>query len=53
MKRKTKAERTPVQSETQRVKAWLRTLPMEQRQLVIDELVATTLRTLEVSNGTL
>lgn len=29
------------------LKHWLRTLPMEQRQMVIDELVATTLRTLE------
>lgn len=28
-------------------KTWLRTLPMEQRQLILDELVATTLRTLK------
>lgn len=30
-----------------KLKSWLRTLPMEQRQLIIDELVACTLRTLE------
>lgn len=30
-----------------KLKQWLRTMPMEQRQMTIDELVATTLRTLE------
>lgn len=30
-----------------RLKQWLRMMPAEQRQMVIDELVATTLRTLE------
>lgn len=32
---------------TSRLKQWLRTMPAEQRQMVIDELVACTLRTLE------
>lgn len=32
---------------TESVKAWLRSLPMEQRQLILDELTACTLRTLK------
>lgn len=32
---------------TDQLKSWLRSLPMEQRQMVIDELIACTLRTLE------
>lgn len=32
---------------TDELKSWLRTLPLEQRQLILDELTACTLRTLE------
>lgn len=34
---------------TGKLKSWLRSLPMEQRQMIIDELVACTLRTLEAT----
>lgn len=37
----------PRQEIVEQLKGWLRTMPAEQRQLVIDELTACTLRTLE------
>lgn len=40
-------QRKSIKVNTHECKQWLRTLPLEQRQLILDELTACTLRTLE------